>query len=159
MSGYICSIINKSNALWVDLFFSLWTIFGPTSPEGRRLFTEMQLIWKRNDLKAFGDAWAASVQRKATSNDVCFCSNKSVTTKSVRFREERCCFTSALPSPLTRSQLLSVMAPVQPPWRLNLFKWTTAFIWNLTQESVGITEQTCTSAKKIWRFSRQPSLL
>lgn len=116
--------------------------------------------WKRNDLKAFGDAWAASVQRKATSNDVCFCSNKSVTTKSVRFREERCCFTSALPSPLTRSQLLSVMAPVQPPWRLNLFKWTTAFIWNLTQESVGITEQqTCTSAKEIWRFSRQPSLL
>lgn len=44
MSGYICSTIHEANVLWADLFFFLWTISGPTSPEGRHLFPEVQPI-------------------------------------------------------------------------------------------------------------------
>lgn len=120
--------------------------------------TDLEPCWCRS-LRWCPDV---SVQRKATSRDFCSSSNKSVTTKPVRFREERRYFTSALPrsDALTRPQLLSVMAPVQPPWRQNLFRRTKAFIWNLTQESVGITkQQICTTAKEIWRFSGEPSLL
>lgn len=144
------------------IFLSLdyfWTYITWRTPPLSRSTTNLKQKWPQSL------QWYPSCQRPKKSYFqwfLLFLKNKSVTMKPVRFREERCYFTSALPrsDALTRPQLLSIMAPVQPPWRQNLFRRTTAFIWNLTQESVGITEQQkCTSAKEIWRFFRLENLL